>query len=101
MLRLSIYIPLWFYSNDTETTTVFKYPKFTFHYGSILIEPPKNIYSNPVLFTFHYGSILISISRITECFFIIFTFHYGSILIRILYNKFRASENLHSTMVLF
>ena len=55
-------------------------PRFTFHYGSILISVLVVADDVVYLFTFHYGSILInSVSFLKSL--IKFTFHYGSILI--------------------
>ena len=76
---LSIYIPLWFYSNPVESLDSDVSSEFTFHYGSILMALADDVVCSWSLFTFHYGSILI------------------------LFNRLSASDmdNLHSTMVLF
>ena len=102
--QISIYIPLWFYSNDNAASSGCHPDSFTFHYGSILMPYSSSQYLPIQLFTFHYGSILILWDRyinIPSVYIYIplwfysnismqlkvfspmkFTFHYGSILIR-------------------
>ena len=82
MSSSAIYIPLWFYSNLTSSLNFPVEVKFTFHYGSILIEEGLIVPSTIVSFTFHYGSILILTKSTTEVLSSSFTFHYGSILIK-------------------
>ena len=101
--QISIYIPLWFYSNDNAASSGCHPDSFTFHYGSILMPYSSSQYLPIQLFTFHYGSILILWDRyinIPSVYIYIplwfysnismqlkvfspmkFTFHYGSILI--------------------
>ena len=61
MSSSAIYIPLWFYSNLTSSLNFPVEVKFTFHYGSILIEEGLIVPSTIVSFTFHYGSILMHV----------------------------------------
>ena len=75
----NIYIPLWFYSNDTYKKIQTQSLKFTFHYGSIQIDTYKKIQTQSLKFTFHYGSIQIGVTKQAAGVAIKFTFHYGSI----------------------
>ena len=75
-------------------------PRFTFHYGSILIKKSEQKIYTVVKFTFHYGSILMSrysMSFSIICIYIPLWFYSNTESIK----EIGAVINLHSTMVLF
>ena len=95
-----IYIPLWFYSNKNIVYVDTDSCKFTFHYGSILIQQirPNRVFIIIYIPLWFYSNLWEKLSKDYES---RFTFHYGSILIwQNLYVK-SIYVNLHSTMVLF
>ena len=97
----AIYIPLWFYSNAVKIWQVLFRSIFTFHYGSILIDPEYITDVYDYVFTFHYGSILIN-GRVFKAEYVkiiyIPLWFYSNQMSRTFIEKYL---NLHSTMVLF
>ena len=75
--------------------------RFTFHYGSILMNTNRLKLKGKLQFTFHYGSILIPTADTQVGIYVIYIplwFYSNNISINIL--KINVI-NLHSTMVLF
>ena len=56
-LPLTIYIPLWSYSNEKNMLETIKTDLFTFHYGPIQIDNGLTALKVLMRFTFHYGPI--------------------------------------------
>ena len=98
---IQIYIPLWSYSNCNAWKSSDIYRRFTFHYGPIQMRKIHQVtgygrhylHSTMVLFKFKF---LLRYSGYTK-----FTFHYGPIQISCRNVTLIMKSNLHSTMVLF
>ena len=55
-----LYIPIWFYSNNTTSADLMDAMIFTFQSGSIQINDIKTTFEDQYVFTFQSGSIQIT-----------------------------------------
>ena len=60
IIQVSLYIPIWFYSNEASTIFIFLKSSFTFQSGSIQMTIAFNLLDGILNFTFQSGSIQIS-----------------------------------------
>ena len=97
---ISLYIPIWFYSNQFGSESNPMLFIFTFQSGSIQIEVRKQKGKDDTTFTFQSGSIQIKIALRPyqeEA----FTFQSGSIQILSRSGLYHTGKPLHSNLVLF